>query len=40
MEVMHDQELEFIGHEFRKNLIEKEYRVTANPSTSVNPTYN
>ena len=29
----------FIGHEFIKSLIEKEYRRTAKPSTSGNPTY-
>ena len=26
-----------IGHEFRKSLIETEYRITAKPSTLVNP---
>ena len=40
MEIMYDQGLEFIGHEFRKFLIEIEYRETAKPSTSGNPTSN
>ena len=31
---------EFIVHEFRKSLIETKYGITANPSTSGNPTPN
>ena len=37
IEVMYDQESEFIDHEFSKYLIETEYRITAKPSTSGNP---
>ena len=40
MEITYDQGSEFIGHEFRKSLIEEEYGITANPSTSGNPTSN
>ena len=40
MEITYDQGLEFIGHEFRKYLIEIEYGVTAKPSTLGNPTSN
>ena len=40
MEIEYEQESEFIGHEFRKYLIEKEYGKTSKPSTSVNPTSN
>ena len=40
MEITYDQGSEFIGHEFRKYLIETEYSITANPSTSGNPTSN
>ena len=40
MEITYDQGSEFIGHEFRKYLIEIEYVITAKPSTLVNPTYN
>ena len=39
-EVMYDQGKEFIGHEFRKSLIEMEYRITDEPSTSRNPMSN
>ena len=37
---MYDQGSEFIGHEFRKSLIEIEYGITTKPSTTVNPMYN
>ena len=40
IEIMHDQGREFIGHEFRKPLIETEYGITAKPSTSINPMSN
>ena len=40
MEISYDQGYEFIGHEFRKSLIEKEYRITTKTSTLVNPTSN
>ena len=33
MEIMYDQGKEFICHEFRRTLIETEYRITAKPST-------
>ena len=33
IETTYDQGKEFIGHEFRKSLIEMEYRITAKPST-------
>ena len=36
-EIAYDQGKEFIGHEFRKSLIETEYGRTAKPSTSGNP---
>ena len=36
MEIMYDQGSELIGHEFRKSLIEMEYRIIAKPSTSGN----
>ena len=38
MEITYDQGSDFIGHEVIKCLIETEYRITANPITSVNPT--
>ena len=38
MEITYDQWSEFIGHEFKKDVIEREYGITANPSTSGNPT--
>ena len=37
---MHDQGKEFIGHDFIKYLIETEHRITATPSTLVNPMSN
>ena len=37
---MYDQGLEFIGHKFRKSLIEDEYRITSKPSTLGNPMSN
>ena len=40
MEITHDQGSELIGHEFKKYLIEIEYGITANPSTSGDPTSN
>ena len=40
IEITYVQGSEFIGHEFIKKLIETEYRITAKPSTSVNPTFN
>ena len=40
IEIMYDQEYEFIGNEFRKYLIEREYGITAKPSTLRNPTSN
>ena len=40
MEFMYDQGSWFIGHEFRKPLIEIEYEITAKPNTLVNPTSN
>ena len=36
VEITYDQGKEFIGPEFRKSLIEIEYGITANPSTSRN----
>ena len=36
MQIKYDQEKAFIGHEFRKSLIEMEYGITDKPSTSVN----
>ena len=38
--ITYDQGKEFIGNEFRKPLIEKEYGITAKPSTSGNTIYN
>ena len=29
-----------LGHDFRQYLIEREYGISANPSTLINPTYN
>ena len=40
MKITYDQGSEFIGHEFRKPLIDKYYGITAKPSSSGNPTYN
>ena len=40
MKVTYDQGSEFIGHEFRKYLIEKEYGITDKQRTSGNPTSN
>ena len=40
MEIMYDQGSEFIGHNFRKSLIETEYGITAKPSTLGNPMSN
>ena len=40
IEIAYDQGKEFIGHEFRKSLIELEYEITAKPSTLGNPTSN
>ena len=40
MEITYDQVSEFIGHEFIKYLIEREYEITAKPSTLGNPTSN
>ena len=37
IEIMYDQGSEFIGHEFRKSLIDTQYRITDKPSTSGNP---
>ena len=39
-EIMYDQVSECIGHEFRKSLIEMEYRIVAKPITSRNPMSN
>ena len=40
IEIMYDQGSEFIGHEFRKSLIEIEYGITEKPITSENPMSN
>ena len=40
IEIAYYQGLEFIGNSYRKYLIEKEYRISANPRTFGNPTYN
>ena len=40
IEITYYQGKEFIGHEFRKSLIEDEYRITSKPSTSRNPMSN
>ena len=40
MKITYDQGSEFIGHEFRKYVIEEEYRIVAKPSTSGNPMSN
>ena len=37
---MYDQGSDFIGHDFRKYIIEIEYGITSKPSTKVNPTSN
>ena len=39
-EITYDQGSEFIGHEFRKSIIEEEYGIVAKTSTSGNPTSN
>ena len=36
IEITYEQGKEFMVHEFRKSLIETEYRITAKPSTSGN----
>ena len=36
IEITYDQGKEFIGHEFRKFLIETEYEITDKPSTAGN----
>ena len=40
IEIRYDQGKGFIGHEFRRYLIETEYRITAKPSNLVNPMSN
>ena len=40
MEITYDQGSGFIGHEFRKSLIERECGINSKPSTSGNPTSN
>ena len=40
MEITYDQGSWFISHEFRKSLIERWYRITSKPITSVNSTFN
>ena len=40
MYITYDQGSEFIGHEYRKYLIEIEYRITSKPITLGNPTLN
>ena len=40
IEITYDQGKEFIGHEFRKSLIEMEYGITDKPRTLVNPLSN
>ena len=40
MEISYDQGSEFIGHEFRKYLIETEYGINAKTRTLENPTSN
>ena len=40
IEIMYHQGSEFIGNEFKKSIIETEYRITAKPSTSGNPMSN
>ena len=37
IEIVYDQGKEFIGHKFRKYLIEMEYGITAKSTTSGNP---
>ena len=39
-EITYDQGKEFIGHKFRKSLIETEYGITSKPSTLGNPMSN
>ena len=39
-EITYDQGSDFIGHEFRKFLIQMEYRIISKPSTSGNPMFN
>ena len=40
MEITYNQGSKLISHEFSKSLIEREYGITAKPSTSGNPTSN
>ena len=40
MEITHDQEGEFLCHEFKSGLIEKEYGIKTNPYYSGNPQVN
>ena len=40
MVIMYDQGSEFIGHDFRKFLVEEEYGIKSKPSSSGNPTSN
>ena len=40
MENTYDQGSDFIGHEFRRYLLEREYRITDKPITLINPTTN
>ena len=39
-EITYNQRKKIIDHEFIKSLIEMDYRITAKPSSSVNPTSN
>ena len=38
--ILHDQESEFIGNEFKNPLIQQEYGIKANPISLGNPTFN
>ena len=40
IEITHEKGKEFIGHEFRRSLIEMEYKITSRPSTLEYPIYN
>ena len=40
MEIPYDLAKEYIGHEFRKSVVEMEYRITAKPRTLRNTTSN
>ena len=40
MEITYKQGSEFIGHDFKRILIETEYKITAKTSTLENPTSN